>query len=58
MELVGAGNEEDIAGKCHQCGRELNEVELPEGLENKVVCLDFRDNFVESFDELVEWREL
>ena len=35
IELVG-GDEEDIAGKCHQCGRELKKVELPEGPEKKL----------------------
>ena len=57
IELVG-GDEEDIAGKCHQCGRELKKVELPEGPEKKVVCLGCREHFVMGFEELEEWGDI
>ena len=56
IELVG--NEEDIAGICGVCGRELDKVELPSGPEKKVVCLKDRDYFVESFEDLKKWGDL
>lgn len=52
------GNEEDIAGRCTECGRYLNEIENPEGPEKKVVCAECRENFVEGFKELEEMGEL
>ena len=30
---------EEVLGQCFICGENLNEVELPEGAEKKVVCL-------------------
>lgn len=56
IELIG--NEEDIAGRCGVCGRELDKLELPKGPEKKVVCLKDRDYFVVSFEELEGWGDL
>lgn len=56
VELVGS--EEDIINRCHTCGRFLNEVELPKGLEKKVTCLDCRDYFMYSFAELEDMGEI
>lgn len=56
VELVGS--EEETMGRCHNCGRYLNEVELPKGLEKKVTCLDCRDDFVYSFAQLEDWGEI
>lgn len=41
---------QEILGQCFVCGLSLDEVELPEGPEKKVVCLKDRDYFVESFE--------
>lgn len=49
---------EDMLGQCFMCGRELKEVELPEGPEKKVVCLKDRDYFVERYEELQEDGEI
>lgn len=45
---------EDFLGRCFACGKNLSEVELPDGPEKKVVCLNNRDYFVENFEE---WEE-
>lgn len=52
------GSEEDIEGRCNECGRYLNEVESPEGPEKKVVCLECREGFVEGFKILEEMGEI
>lgn len=49
---------EEVLGQCFICGENLNEVELPEGAEKKVVCLKDREFFVENFLELKELGEL
>lgn len=49
---------EEILGHCFVCGTELDEVELPKGPEQMIVCLRDRDHFVELFEELVEMGEL
>lgn len=51
-------SKEELLGRCFTCGAELDEVELPEGPEQKVVCLKDRDSFVEEIKELVEMGEL
>lgn len=45
---------EEILGRCFQCGRPLDEVELPEGPERKVVCLKKREDFVAEYEELIK----
>lgn len=45
---------EDVLGHCFTCGRLLNEVELPDGPEKKVVCLKDREDFVESYKFMEE----
>lgn len=45
---------EELLGRCFACGKELAVVELPDGPEKKVVCLNHRDHFVENFEE---WEE-
>ena len=57
VELVGE-EDEGIASRCHQCGRQLSAVELPEGPEKKVACLDCREYFVRNFEELEEWGDI
>lgn len=52
------GDEESIAGKCTTCGRELNAVDLPTGLEKKITCLDCREDFESSFKELEDFGEI
>lgn len=49
---------EEVLGHCFICGALLNEVELPDGPENKVVCLEDRDYFVEQHEELQELGEI
>lgn len=49
---------EDTLGRCFICGVTLDEAELPEGPEKKVVCLKNRDYFVETIEGLVEDGEL
>jgi hypothetical protein len=49
---------EEFLGRCHQCGEHLENLELPEGPEKKIVCLKDRKYFVEGFEELEEWGEL
>lgn len=49
---------EELLGQCFICGLQLNEVELPEGPEKKIVCLKDRVYFVEGFEELLELGEL
>lgn len=49
---------EEFLGKCHQCGRELKDVELPEGPEKKIVCLNCREHFVLGYEELKEWGDI
>lgn len=49
---------EEVLGQCFICGENLNEVELPEGAEKKVVCLKDRELFVENFLELKELGEM
>lgn len=41
---------QEVLGKCFICGIPLDQLELPEGPENQVVCLKDRSYFVESFD--------
>lgn len=48
----------ELEGRCHMCGRFLKDVKLPEGPERKVTCLECRDFFQESFEELIEMGEL
>lgn len=49
---------EEFLGRCIACGRFLNEVELPEGPERQVICLDDRDYFVEQYDNLIDLGEI
>ena len=49
---------EEFLGRCITCGRFLNEVELPEGPERQVICLDDRDYFVEQYDNLIDLGEI
>ena len=49
---------EEFLGRCISCGRFLNEVELPEGPERLVICLDDRDYFVEHYDNLIDLGEI
>jgi len=49
---------EEFLGRCIACGRFLNEVELPEGPERQVICLDDRDYFVEHYDSLIDLGEI
>lgn len=49
---------DEVLGRCFQCGEFLDEVELPEGPESKVVCLDNREDFVRDYEELIEMDEL
>lgn len=49
---------EDFLGRCFVCGKDLAELELPDGPEKKVVCLNDRDDFVGSFEEWEETGEL
>lgn len=49
---------EEVLGNCFICGRELKDVDLPEGPEKKVVCLKDRDYFVEGYEELQEFGDI
>lgn len=49
---------EELLGRCYVCGASLDTLELPEGPEKKIVCLEHREYFVEDFDELIEMGEL
>ena len=49
---------EEFLGRCFACGRHLDEIELPEGPEKKVVCAKDRDYFVDTFADLEEMGEL
>lgn len=49
---------EEFLGRCHQCGELLENLELPEGPEKKIVCLNNREHFVLDFEELEEWGEI
>lgn len=49
---------EDFLGRCHICGEFLENLELPEGPEKKIVCLKDRDYFVEGYEELIEFGEI
>lgn len=44
----------EIEGHCHSCGKLLDEIDLPEGPEKKVVCLNCLDWFIEQYEELEE----
>lgn len=41
---------QEVLGKCFICGIPLDQLELPEGPENQIVCLKDRSYFVESFN--------
>lgn len=41
---------QEVLGQCFICGLPLDEVELPEGPENRIVCLIDRNSFVEDFE--------
>lgn len=43
---------EEIEGHCFQCGKLLDEVEVPQGPEKKVVCLLNRPDFLKEFKEI------
>lgn len=49
---------EEFLGRCFVCGESLDKLELPEGPERQVVCLNDREYHVELFEELVEMGEL
>jgi len=51
-------SKEEFLGRCFACGEFLSELELPEGPEKKVVCLEDRDFFVEQYEELKEMEEI
>lgn len=51
-------NREELLGHCFICGELLDEIDLPNGPEKKIVCLKDRDYFVESYEELKELGEL
>lgn len=42
---------EELLGRCFSCGKDLSDLELPEGPEKKVVCSKDREYFVENFEE-------
>ncbi|MGD6770787.1 SAP domain-containing protein [Staphylococcus arlettae] len=44
----------ELEGHCHSCGKLLDEIDLPEGPEKKVVCLNCLDWFIERYEELEE----
>ncbi|MEB5700416.1 hypothetical protein AST07_07480 [Staphylococcus saprophyticus] len=44
----------EVEGQCHICGKYLTEVELPEGPERKVVCLNNLEDFIENYKMLEE----
>lgn len=44
----------EIEGHCHACGKLLDEIDLPEGPEKKVVCLNCLDWFIDQYEELEE----
>lgn len=48
-------SKEEFLGRCTICGDFLDELELPEGAERKVVCLKDRDYFIESYKEVVDF---
>ncbi|UTH14976.1 hypothetical protein [Macrococcus equipercicus] len=56
IDLVGG--DEDIKIRCHICGDKLSELNLPGGLEKKVVCLNCREHFVTLFEDLEEMGEI
>ena len=45
-------SKEEFEGRCVICGEPLNELELPEGPERKVVCLKDRKYFATDFVDL------
>ncbi|MGB6268072.1 MAG: SAP domain-containing protein [Olleya sp.] len=49
---------EFFSGKCTHCGQLLSEVALPKGPENKLVCLEHREDFVKYYEELIRLGEL
>lgn len=44
---------QEVLGRCFICGEPLDKVELPNGVEKKIVCLKDLDYFIESFEEFV-----
>lgn len=44
----------EFIGKCVICGCMLSELNLPNGPEKKVVCLNDREFFVEEYNELIK----
>lgn len=51
-------SKEEFAGRCYVCGESLDTLELPEGPEKQIVCLEHREYFVGEFEELIEMGEL
>lgn len=49
---------EEIQGQCHICGKLLKDLELPNGPENKVVCLKDVDSFEESYQEMLDFYDI
>lgn len=43
---------EEFLGRCYVCGKYLEDVDLPEGSEKKIVCAKDRDYFEEEYKEL------
>lgn len=44
----------ELEGHCHMCGKILDEIDLPEGSEKKVACLNCLYLFIEQYEELEE----
>jgi hypothetical protein len=46
----------ELIGHCFMCGVLLNNVPVPNGPENKVVCLKHRTHFEKEFKEIFEYE--
>ncbi len=49
---------EEIEGLCHACGKPLEDVELPNGPEKKVVCINDVDYFEESYQGMLDFYDM
>lgn len=46
---------ENLDGHCYICGGMLAELDLPEGPEKEVTCLEHRNDFIEFYNNMDEF---